>query len=268
MAVGGLAHQESGRLRALLGLLSGGPQVVITDSDNAIGGAVATALPRQDAAPPEHARASGTLAARCAADCPVRARRARPARGGARIESSRPAGCAPDRRPRPDRRRGHRRGRVLRHRHRYGRGRSPRSALGGCALPVRARGRPRRARRTGRPGRGRADGAGTADARRGVRPPDRPARPRAGRTRVVQKEVEGRGDGSGSAFTAGAAAQMVKQLRNATQANVRRTGEPRESRPPRAPGTLWAATCARPPRRRRRWARATARPWRLPAPVP
>jgi hypothetical protein len=68
--------------------------------------------PRQDAAPPEHALASGTLAARCAADCPVRARRTRPARGGARIESSRPTGCAPHPRPPPDRRRGHRRGRV------------------------------------------------------------------------------------------------------------------------------------------------------------
>jgi hypothetical protein len=95
-----------------LGLPPGRPQVVTTDSDNAIGGAVATALPRQDAAPPEHASASGTLAARCAADCPVRARRTRPARGGARIESSRPTGCAPHPRPPPDRRRGHRRGRV------------------------------------------------------------------------------------------------------------------------------------------------------------
>ena len=161
---------------------------------------------------------------------------------------------------------GHRRGRVLRHRHRRGRGRSPRSALRGCALPVRARGRPRRARRTGR-GRGRADGAGTADARPGVRPPGRPARPRAGRTAVVQKEVEGRRDGSASALTAGAAAQMV-QLRNATQANVRRTAETARKPAPASPRTLWAATCARPPRRRRRWARATARPWRPPAPVP
>jgi hypothetical protein len=97
-----------------LGLLPGRPQVVTTDSDNAIGGAVATALPRQDAAPPEHAWASGTLAARCAADCSVRARRARPARGGARLKSSRPTGCASHPRPPPDRRRGHRRGRVLR----------------------------------------------------------------------------------------------------------------------------------------------------------
>ena len=115
MVVGGLSHQESGCIRALLGLLPGRPQVVITDSDNAIGGAVATALPRQDAAPPEHAWASGTLAARCAADCSVRARRARPARGGARLKSSRPTGCASHPRPPPDRRRGHRRGRVLRH---------------------------------------------------------------------------------------------------------------------------------------------------------
>jgi hypothetical protein len=49
---------------------------------------------------------------------------------------------------------------------------------------------------------------------------------------VAQKEVEDRGDGSASALTAGAAAQMVKQLRNATRAKVRRTAEPRESRPP------------------------------------
>jgi hypothetical protein len=58
------------------------------------------------------------------------------------------------------------------------------------------------------------------------------------RAGVVQ-EVEGRGDGSASALTAGAAAQMVKQPRNATAGQLRRTAKPRESRPPRAPGTLW-----------------------------
>ena len=71
-----------------LGLLSGRPRVVITDSDNAIGGAVATALPRQDAAPPEHARrvAPWPLAARPTARC---ARGGRGRRGEGRESSPR-----------------------------------------------------------------------------------------------------------------------------------------------------------------------------------